>query len=207
MKCGERQIPPHHQRLASRSEGNNSPASWEREGTVKLIKLTKGQWAKVSDHRYEEFSKYNWHARWHTQTQGYYACRNENTNPDGKPWKNSVVRMHRQILGINKGERNSAGKLLQGLHLDGDSLNNQDDNLTRGTNSQNSMNRKLMMANNTSGFKGVYFRKRTIANPWGSFVKVNGKMIHLGFRATRAEAIELRREGEKKYYGEFARTA
>jgi hypothetical protein len=167
---------------------------------MKLIKLTKGQFAKVSDERYDELNRFRWHAGWNKKTQSYYAGRNENVNPEKRPWKNRNIRMHRQILGLEYGDK------LQGEHRDGDTLNNQDCNLRIATNSQNHMNRKPIMANNTSGYKGVYFRKKAIANPWGAFVKIQGRMIHLGFRATRAEAIELRREGEKKYYGEFART-
>jgi len=165
---------------------------------MKLIKLTKGQFAKVSDHRFEELSKHKWHAVIH-HSGSYYAARNENANPNGKPWKNSYIRMHRQILGLVKGDNR------QGEHRDGDALNNQDDNLRIATNSQNAMNRKPIMSNNTSGHKGVYFRKDATSNPWGAFVKINGKMISLGFRATKEEAIALRIAGEQKYYGEYAR--
>ena len=172
---------------------------------MKLIKLTKGQWAKVSDHRYEHLMQWKWHARWNEKSQTFYATRNQNLAAPGEPWINSMVAMHRYVLGLKKGERNAEGRLLQGLHGDGDGLNNQDDNLTRGTNSQNSMNRKEVMANNTSGFKGVSFRKTVKSKPWWAFVKVNGKMIWLGGYALKEHAIAARLAGEKVYYGEFAR--
>jgi hypothetical protein len=166
---------------------------------LKLIPLTKGQFAKVDDHRYEDLMGWKWFALWNKKTQSFYASRNINVNPDVKPWKNRQIRMHRYLLGLEHGD------LRQGEHRDGDTLNNQDRNLRIATNSQNAMNRKPLMANSTTGHKGVSFRKDKLSRPWAAFVKVDGKQIHLGFRATRAEAIELRREGEKRYYGEFAR--
>jgi hypothetical protein len=166
---------------------------------VKLVPLSKGQFAKVDDHRYDFLMRWKWHAVWNKKTGSYYAARNLNLAEPGEPWRQYQLRMNRVILDLQRGDKR------QGEHVNGDTLDNQDDNLRIASNSQNAMNRKPIMANNTSGYKGVYFRKTSIANPWGAFVKVNGKMIHLGFRSTRAEAIELRREGERKHYGEFAR--
>lgn len=113
--------------------------------------------------------------------------------------------MHRYIIGLKKGERDAAGKLLQGMHRDGDGLNNQDYNLHRGTNIQNATDRKPMMDNNTSGRKGVSFNKKARTKPWWAFVKVEGKMIWLGNYETFGEAVIAREIGEDKYYGGFVR--
>ena len=121
---------------------------------MKLIPLSQKQFAKVSDERYNHLMQWKWHAQWNKKTQSYYACRNQNMNPNGKPWKNRQIRMSRQILGLEYGDPR------QGEHRNGDTLDNQDHNLRIATNSQNAMNRKRIMANNTSGFKGVYFRNR-----------------------------------------------
>lgn len=164
----------------------------------RLIPLTKGQFAIVDAEDYEWLSQHKWYAYWHARTQSYYACRNQNIAPPGEKWKNTVVRMHREILGLKRGDPR------RGDHQDGNTLNYQRHNLRIATNSQNAMNRKKTVAN-TSGHKGVYLRKDKIAHPWGVFVKVNGKMIHCGFYATKQEAIAVRIEAEKKYYGEFAR--
>ena len=174
---------------------------------MKLIPLTRNLFAEVSDHRYEHLIQWNWYAYWNSKSCTFYAGRNQNTAAPGEKWKNSQVTMHRYILGLNKGDADDDGFLLQGLHRDGDGLNNQDFNLCRGTNSQNAMDRKRMMDNNTSGHKGVYINKQHKSKPYCSFVKVNGKMIWLGGYATYDEAVAARLAGEAKYYGGFTRVA
>jgi hypothetical protein len=136
---------------------------------------------------------------WHERTQSFYARRNQNIAPPGEPWKNISIKMHREVLGLKRGDAR------RGEHRNGDTLDNRRSNLRPATDSQNAMNRRRIVANNTSGHKGVYFRPRSKSNQWGAFVKLHGKMIHLGFRATKEEAIALRLAGEKQYYGEFAR--
>lgn len=178
-----------------------------KEEKLKLIPLTRRLFAEVSDHRYEHLIQWNWYAYWNEKSCTFYAGRNQNMAKPGEKWVNSKVSMHRYILGLEKDEVGADGKPLHGLHRDGDGLNNQDENIHIGNNSQNAMERKPMMANNTSGYKGVYFRKDKKARPWGAFIKVDGKMYHLGFFATREAAYAARIEAEKKRFGEFRRVA
>ena len=62
--------------------------------------------------------------------------------------KVTTVLMHRQILGLLKGDRRT------GDHADGDTLNNTNDNLRIASAAQNTQNQGLR-SSNTSGFKGV----------------------------------------------------
>jgi hypothetical protein len=88
-------------------------------------------------------------------------------------------------------------------HIDGDSTNNKIENLRAASQSQNMANSK-MKCNNTSGYKGVTFRKDT--QKWQAAIMVNGKHISLGSHTTKESAAIAYQEGAKKYYGEFART-
>jgi len=87
-------------------------------------------------------------------------------------------------------------------HLNGDSLDNRIENLRPATQSQNCANQRLKK-NNTSGIKGVQFRKDT--KRWTAHVMVNRKNISLGNFDSREEAAKAYEQGSKKYFGEFAR--
>jgi hypothetical protein len=87
-------------------------------------------------------------------------------------------------------------------HVDGNSTNNHIGNLRAATQSQNIANSKLK-TNNTSGYKGVSFRRDT--GKWQSSVMVNGNHISLGSYVTKEEAHQAYILGSKKYFGEFAR--
>ena len=58
-------------------------------------------------------------------------------------------------------------------------------------------NRKLN-SNNTSGVSGVSYNKNK--KKWVAYIKFQRKNISLGTFCTKAEAIQARLNGEKKYY-------
>ena len=87
-------------------------------------------------------------------------------------------------------------------HKDGDSTNNKIENLRAATQSQNMAN-SAMKSSNTSGYKGVTFRKDT--KKWASAIMVNGKHISLGSHKTKEDAHAAYVLGAKKYFGEFAK--
>lgn len=87
-------------------------------------------------------------------------------------------------------------------HIDGDSTNNRIENLRAATQSQN-MGNSCMKSNNTSGYKGVTYRKDT--GKWQASVMVNGKHISLGSHATKEDAYEAYKTGSTKHFGEFAK--
>lgn len=49
--------------------------------------------------------------------------------------------------------------------------------------------------------------KRCDTNRWEAYVFINNKKIHLGYFDTKEEALDARKDGEKKYYKEFAYNA
>lgn len=87
-------------------------------------------------------------------------------------------------------------------HVDGDSLNNRIENLREATQSQN-MGNSRMKNTNTSGYKGVTFRKDT--KKWSAGIMVNGKHISLGSYLSKEDAANAYANGAKKFFGSFAK--
>ncbi len=160
---------------------------------MKLIPLTRGQFAKVDDEDYESLSKFKWHARYDKTTKSYYAGR---TGYCGKR-KYKTILMHRSINCAKQGE------LVD--HKDHDTLNNQRSNLRTCTNSQNCANsRKLKITKNK--YKGVTRVAEDVnkTNPYLASLKHEGKIIYLGYYKTEVEAMEAYNDAAIKHHGEFA---
>ena len=162
---------------------------------MKLIPLSQGQFAKVSDHRYEELNKHKWCARWNPSTSSYYAQRS--IYPGGRAGK-TTIQMHREIMGFEPRD----GKEVD--HWNGDTLDNQDQNLRDGSDGDNPKSRRLNK-NSTSGLKGVSWRKQ--ANKWVAQIQNEGKKEFLGYHATKEEAHAAYCEAATRLHGDFARTA
>lgn len=79
---------------------------------------------------------------------------------------------------------------------------NRRENLREATRTENNWNRPRR-SNNTSGYKGVSYFKRN--DKWRAQIKVNGKVLHLGYFDTAEEAAEAYARAAKLYFGEFAR--
>jgi hypothetical protein len=163
---------------------------------MKRIKLTKNQFALVSDHRFEELSQFKWQATWNSRGQRFYATR---TTPiDPITGKRRTIQMHRQILGLLPGDKRD------GDHIKPkQTLNNQDSNLRIATHKQNIANQRKS-SNNTSGFKGTTLLPRGNCR---AQMMVDGKKKYLGIRPTCAEAHKLYVAAAKQLHGEFARFA
>ena len=160
---------------------------------MKLILLTRGQWTKVDDQRYEELSKWNWYADWNRTNRSFYAARQER-GVDGKQHK---IRMHRYLLGAPRG--------VQVDHKNHDTLDNQAKNLRLATDLQNRWNRK-MSKQNKSGYIGVSFRSDCRKHPWCAQIRVNGKSKNLGHYKTPQEAHNAYARAAIELRGEFAKT-
>lgn len=87
-------------------------------------------------------------------------------------------------------------------HIDNNSLNNCRNNLRLTNKSGNAQNSRKHR-DNTSGFKGVYWNKKT--NRWIARITVHGKHLHVGTFKTSKEAHIAYCEAAKYYHGEFAR--
>ena len=155
---------------------------------TELIPLTQGQYAIVSREDYQELSKYSWHVNSHTN--GFRAVRSVNT---GKGAIRTFT-MHRQILGLKKGDKKEAD------HRNGYQLDNRRSNLRICSRDENARNRRG--ARGTSKYKGVYFYKLT--KKWAAQIGFNKKRKTIGYFLTENAAAEAYNKAALKYHGEFA---
>ena len=98
---------------------------------MKIILLPTGEKVFVDDDEYDNLMTFKWHLH-----------RSGNYNHKGKPYvarteyidaltPSRTVRMHRQIMGLQAGDKREV------VHLDGDGLNNQRSNLEVVTHKEN----------------------------------------------------------------------
>ena len=85
-------------------------------------------------------------------------------------------------------------------HIDGNRLNNKRENIRFVTKQQNAWNHKDLVSCK-SGVSGVYKQ----GSRWRAHIFRGGRRISLGMYDTKEEAIEARRQGEIKYFGEYRR--
>lgn len=86
-------------------------------------------------------------------------------------------------------------------HIDTNIDNNRIENLRQTTKSQNAGNRGKTKSN-TSGFKGVWFKKSS--QKWGATIQKNRKSMHLGVYETREAAHEAYKKAAIIHFKEFA---
>lgn len=86
-------------------------------------------------------------------------------------------------------------------HKDRNRGNNKWSNLRAATASQNAANRTIR-SDNTSGYKGVTFKKQT--GRWLARAFIGGKQIHLGYFDTAEEAAAVSMAKSIELHGEFA---
>ena len=108
--------------------------------------------------------------------------------------------LHRFIMGLPAKYDNETKLIVD--HINGNRLDNRKSNLRVCHKTKNPINCKKYK-NNTSGCKGVTWMKRL--NKWQVAISVNKKSIYLGVYSDLNKAIAVRKEAEKKYFGEFAR--
>lgn len=89
-------------------------------------------------------------------------------------------------------------------HENLDGMNNRWSNLRPATQSQNMANRRAP-ANNTSGFKGVYWHKPS--GRWMAAITFRRKSVHLGYFSTPETAHAAYAAKAKELFKEFARAA
>lgn len=161
------------------------------EQSYRIIPLTKGQVAIVDLSDFDWLNQWKWCAQWDRKTRCFYALRKSEVI-GGRRY---AITMHRQILGLEFGDKR------QGDHIKtGHTLDNRRLNLRVSTQAQNKCNSRRYR-NNTSGFKGVIRQKAR----WQARIRVNGTYIHLGCRDTpEAAHRELYVPASIKYHGEFA---
>jgi len=163
------------------------------EGNTAYVPLTKGYEAVIDSEDVAAVAGYRWMSRECPRT--VYAYRSGEM--DGK---RVSIMMHRVLMGEPVG--------LQVDHKDGDGLNNRkredSGNLRVATRQQNQHN-KRNARNNTSGFKGVTFRKDR--NRWQARIYLADECKHLGYFHTPEEAASAYAKASADLHGEFGRVA
>jgi hypothetical protein len=155
---------------------------------AKEIILTQGKVAIVDDEDFDYLNQWKWYAS--KDRYKFYAVRNITISKG----KQKSISMHRLIS-------NNINTKMHTDHLNGNGLDNRKINLRICTHSQNLMNSKLRK-DSTSGFKGVTYCKRN--NKYASVIKLNRKLIWLGYFIDPIDAARAYNDAALKYHGEFA---
>ena len=88
-------------------------------------------------------------------------------------------------------------------HRNHNPADNRFSNLRLSTRAQNQQNRPKNK-NNSSGFKGVSYSTGIIKKPWRATITADGKSLHLGHFATKAEAFVAYQNAARQLHREFA---
>ena len=159
----------------------------------KLIRLTKGYFAKVSNEDYDRVSAYDWHVKMVKRKHGnvFYAVR-KIYNIDGSKTNQYL---HRFIMGDDD-------PMIQIDHKDTDSLNDQRSNLRICTFSQNCWN-QTPQKHRKSKYKGVSMNNK--GTKYTASISFKRKKYHLGTFITQEEAAEAYNAKAIELFGEFVR--
>ena len=163
------------------------------EDDVAYITLTQGCEATIDLEDIGLVKDYNWCAHKPRGNSSFYAVRMDYSGTKAK-----AVRMHCILMG--------SPEKIEIDHKDGNGLNNrrrgETGNLRVATRSQNMHNRGSYTSN-TSGYKGVTWRKDK--KRWQAQIMVKSKRKQLGRFKTKEEAYAAYCEAVKKYHGDFGR--
>lgn len=160
------------------------------------IPTSNGYETLLSPEDAEWAAQFTWYASQPARKWSRYATRGESRNRGHK-----TLFMHHEIV-----ERMGLSRVGCEIdHRDGNSLNNQRDNLRLATRSQNCANaQKRNCRNATSQLKGVSFVSKSKVRPWCARIMVNYKTRYLGVFASEAEAALAYDAAARLNFGEFA---
>lgn len=154
---------------------------------MKEICLTRGQVALVDDDDFEKVSKYKWWAAKVINKEyiSYYAH---------AQYKGKRLILHRVILGLDSDNNFYID------HINGDTLDNRQNNLRVCTSSQNQMNRRVQQ--HSSVYKGVFFLRNR--KKWVATLTFNKKCIFIGYFDYEIDAAKSYNKKAIELFGEFA---
>jgi len=150
----------------------------------RLIQLANNKGTALVDaDDFEELSKY----KWYRQNGAGYACRGASVK-EKKNGSTSNIFMHRHIMNAKKGTCVD--------HKDGAKLDNRRVNLRFLSNMENARNSGPCKTNN-SGHRGIVWND--LCNKWQARIMHKRKSYHLGLFDNINDAIQCRKEGEKRF--------
>ncbi len=154
------------------------------QSSYREIPISQGKVALVSEHRYEYLSQFTWYAFLSKSkgTSKWYATRAERVDE-----KQRTVMMHREILGLGFGDMRHSD------HVNGDGLDNRDENIRIASVSQNMINR------NGGEHRGI----RKQGPRWAVRIKVQRKEVHIGIFDTEHDAQIAYAVAAKLLHGDF----
>jgi len=123
--------------------------------------------------------------KWHLTSKGYASA---------NPVHSTALGVEHLILGV------APSRTIMPDHKNRNPLDNRRSNLRKCVQKQNMQN-KPMPANNASGYKGVYLKSKA---KWEASIRVDGKLIFLGYFKDKIEAAKSYNRAAVKYFGEFA---
>lgn len=138
----------------------------------------------VDDANFEFLNQWKWF-----YVKNGYATRTIYIGKVNGKYKYERVYMHQLVNKTPKGFPTD--------HINRNTLDNRKKNLRTAYGSINQINCKKAK-NNTSGYKGILWHKRD--KKWMANIRVNCKLIHLGYFTDIEEAVSCRKEAEKAYY-------
>jgi hypothetical protein len=148
---------------------------------MKTIELTRGKVAYCDEEDYEFVSKQKW--CYLANATGYAVTR----------FNGKVITMHKYLLNPPKG--------MDVDHLNGNGLDNRRSNIRICTRMQNRWNIEKLPTN-TSGFKGVYWRKDR--KRYEAFAYKNNKRYSGGYFKDIEDAHQAQIKLSIKLHGEFS---
>ena len=160
-------------------------------GAIAFVPLTKGHEALIDARNVSLVEGFNWSAKVDLRQDG--SVRNVYAHRQSKT---GVVHMHRIIAGAH------AGQFVD--HMDGDGLNNLSANLRICSHAQNLRNQSIS-ADNTSGYKGVWFHKKS--SKWAAAIQIDGTRKHLGIFENIEDAARAYASASEAFHGEYGRTS
>ena len=169
--------------------------AFENPEEGRLIQLTQGYWTIIDDEDYDRISRLRWHAA--KDRSNVYARRGVRVPGVG-------VRMeflHSFIISVPDGFFPD--------HINRNTLDNRKRNLRICTKGQNCQNRNPhTRVNKHSKYKGVSYKRgykgNPLSKPWSALIRVDGKLIHLGYFASESEAAIAYDRAAREHFKEFA---
>jgi len=151
-----------------------------------FIKLTQGKVAIV-DEKNADLALLNWYC-----ANGYAVRRGD---CDKLEW------LHRVVFERELGRELRPGEEVD--HIDGNTVDDRIENLRLATHAQNCANQGKPKGTYSSEYKGVHWNKQN--KKWRAQIRVDWKLIHLGYFTDEMDAASAYDEAAMEYFGEFAK--